>query len=58
MWSATNKTVSYPDMSGSCFSSFWVPFDAANLGISGLNTKCELQPVGFEFLVCAHEVSD
>lgn len=57
MWSATNKTFSFPDMSVSCFSSFWAPFDAANFGISGL-TECELQPVGFKFLICAHEVSD
>lgn len=49
MWSATNKTFSYPDMSGSCFSIFWALFDAANLSISGLNANVSFSQLGLDF---------
>lgn len=49
MWSATNKTFSYPDMSGSCFSIFWALFDVANLGISGLNANVSFSQLGLDF---------
>lgn len=49
MWSATNKTFSYPNMSGSCFSSFWSLFDAASLGISGPDTNVSFSQLGLNF---------
>lgn len=43
---AANKTFSYPDTSGSCFSSFWALFDAANLGVSDLNATLNFSQLG------------
>lgn len=42
------KPPAIPICQAAVFSTFWAPFDAANL-----ESQCELKPVALEFLVCA-----